>query len=64
MVSNDPSDLQAHSNTTNNTSKIPPPIFIKGVLSLHNNFKNIIGLSSFSCKSIFTRLKVQTKTLL
>lgn len=54
-------------NTTNNTPKtiLPPPIFIKGVLNymgLLNQFKQIIGPNTFSCKSTSTHLKVQTDT--
>ncbi|KAL4154402.1 hypothetical protein QTP88_000277 [Uroleucon formosanum] len=52
-------------NTSNNTPKtiLPPPIFIKRVLNymgLLNQFKQIIGPNTLSCKSTSTHLKVQT----
>lgn len=58
---------QEQPNTTNNTPKtiLPPPIFIKGVLNyigLLDQFKQIIGPNTFSCKSTSTHLKIQTDT--
>lgn len=58
---------EEHPNTSNNTPKtiLPPPIFIKGVLNymgLLDQFKQLIGPNTFSCKSTSTHLKVQTDT--
>jgi len=56
---------QGQSNTTHNTPKsiLPPPIFIKGVLDfigLRNSIRDLIGPSSFLCKSSTAHLKIQT----
>lgn len=56
---------QGQSNTTHATPKpiLPPPVFIKGVLDyigLRNSIRDLIGPSSFSCKSTTAHLKIQT----
>jgi len=56
---------QGQSNTTHDTPKpiLPPPVFIKGVLDyigLRNSIRDLIGPTSFSCKSSTARLKIQT----
>jgi len=56
---------QGQTNTTHNTPKaiLPPSIFVKGVLDyigLRNSIRDLIGPSSFSCKSSTANLKIQT----
>jgi len=56
---------QGQSNTTNDTPKpiLPPPVFIKCVLNyirLRNSIRDLIGPTSFSCKSSKAHLKIQT----
>ncbi|KAL4085293.1 hypothetical protein QTP88_027152 [Uroleucon formosanum] len=56
---------QEQLNTTNNTPKsiLPPPVFIKDVLDyigLRNSIRDLIGPTSFSCKSSTAHLKIQT----
>ena len=65
VISENP--IEEQPNTTSNTPKtiLPPPNFIKGVhnyMGLLNQFKQIIGPNTFSCKSTSTYLKVQTDT--
>jgi len=55
---------QGQSNTTNDTPKpiLPPPVFIKCVLNyirLRNSIRDLIGPTSFSCKSSKAHLKIQ-----
>lgn len=56
---------QGQSNTTHDTPKsiLPPPIFIKGVIDyigLRNSISDLIGPTSFFCKSSTAHLKIQT----
>ncbi|KAL4085174.1 hypothetical protein QTP88_027466 [Uroleucon formosanum] len=56
---------QGQSNTTHDTPKpiLSPPVFIKGVLDyigLRNSIRDLIGPTSFSCKSSTAHLKIQT----
>jgi len=56
---------QGQPNTTHNTPKsiLPQPVFIKGILDyigLRNSIRDLIGPTSFSCKSSTAHLKIQT----
>ncbi|KAL4103929.1 hypothetical protein QTP88_019246 [Uroleucon formosanum] len=60
-LSQEPSDTTTHASTK---VSLPPPIFIKGVLNysaLLSELTELIGPSSFVCKSTSTHLKVQAE---
>ncbi|KAL4111862.1 hypothetical protein QTP88_015739 [Uroleucon formosanum] len=60
-LSQEPSETTTHASTK---VSLPPPIFIKGVLNysaLLSELTELIGPSSFVCKSTSTHLKVQAE---
>lgn len=56
-------DVFIHNNSQNDVLKLPPPIFVRGVIDyteVCSKFIDLIEVDIFFCKSTADELKIQT----